>query len=85
LDEIGGVGMAQKLSHYKHYKGGEYLIVGFSQDEVTLEPLVHYVPKKEPHRLPWTRKAEVFFGYVEVPEEVNKVQRRFTPVYEEGE
>ena len=35
---------ATPLGHYRHYKGGEYDVIGVARHSETLEPLVVYRP-----------------------------------------
>ena len=56
---------------YRHYKGGEYELVGVARHSETLEPLVVYRPLYNATGL-WVRPHEMFFGELEV----NGVMRR---------
>lgn len=50
---------------YRHYKGGEYEVIGVARHSETLEPLVVYRPLYE-ERGWWVRPHAMFFGSVEV-------------------
>jgi hypothetical protein len=50
---------------YRHYKGGEYEVVGVARHSETLEPLVVYRPLYGGAGL-WVRPHAMFFGQVEV-------------------
>jgi hypothetical protein len=50
---------------YRHYKGGEYEVVGVARHSETLEPLVLYRPLYNDSGL-WVRPYGMFFGDVEV-------------------
>lgn len=50
---------------YRHYKGGEYELVGIARHSETLEPLVVYRPLYGEGAL-WVRPHAMFFGEVEV-------------------
>ena len=52
-----------KLGRYRHYKGGEYEVVGVVRHSETLEVLVLYRPIKHPAL--WVRPYEMFFEQVE--------------------
>lgn len=65
---------------YRHYKGGEYEVLGIARHSETLEPLVVYRTRYGDHGL-WVRPAAMFvetvlFSGVQVP--------RFTRVAERG-
>ena len=49
---------------YRHYKGGEYELVGVVRHSETLEPLVLYRPLYNDSGL-WVRPYAMFFGEVE--------------------
>jgi hypothetical protein len=60
---------ATPAGRYRHYKGGEYEVVGVARHSETLEPLVIYRPLYNPVGLPadlWARPHAMFFGEVEV-------------------
>lgn len=80
---------------YRHYKGGQYLVVGLAVEEATLNPVVIYRPKQE--IMPadvrekvgmsvsyWTRPLESFNGDGVVPDTygIDMTVPRFT--YESG-
>ncbi|MDZ7855556.1 DUF1653 domain-containing protein [Sphaerotilus sp.] len=61
---------------YRHYKGGEYDVLGAARDSETLAPLVVYRPRYNASGL-WVRPHAMFFGEVEVD---GRRVRRFEPV-----
>lgn len=58
---------------YRHYKGGEYEVVGTARHSETLEPLVVYRPLYNATGL-WVRPHAMFFSDVEID---GVVQPRF--------
>jgi hypothetical protein len=50
---------------YRHYKGGEYRVLGLARHSESLEPLVVYQALYGEHGL-WVRPAGMFAGEVEV-------------------
>ncbi|WP_293372103.1 DUF1653 domain-containing protein [Nevskia sp.] len=61
---------------YRHYKGGEYEVIGVARHSETLEPLVVYRPLYNQTGL-WVRPFPMFLGAVVV----DGVERgRFEPV-----
>lgn len=50
---------------YRHYKGGEYEVLGVARHSETLEPLVVYRPLYGDSGL-WARPHAMFFGQVNV-------------------
>lgn len=50
---------------YRHYKGGEYEVIGAARHSETLEPLVVYRPLYNATGL-WVRPHAMFFGTLEV-------------------
>ena len=50
---------------YRHYKGGEYEVVGVARHSETLDPLVVYRPLYNASGL-WVRPPAMFFGEVEL-------------------
>lgn len=46
---------------YRHYKGGEYEVIGVARHSETLEPLVVYRPLYNASGL-WVRPHAMFFG-----------------------
>lgn len=61
---------------YRHYKGGEYEVLGVARHSETHEPLVVYRPLAGASGW-WVRPHAMFFGKVEVG---GIVQPRFAPV-----
>lgn len=61
---------------YRHYKGGEYEVLGAARHSETLEPLVLYRPLYNATGF-WVRPHAMFFGSLIV--EGREVQR-FTPI-----
>jgi hypothetical protein len=53
------------LGRYRHYKGGEYEVVGVARHSETLEPLVVYRPLYNATGW-WVRPHAMFFGTVQV-------------------
>lgn len=49
------------LGRYRHYKGGEYEVIGCARHSETLEPLVVYRPLYNDSGL-WVRPHAMFFG-----------------------
>ena len=52
-----------QLGRYRHYKGGEYEVVGVARHSETLEPLVIYRPLYNDSGW-WVRPHAMFFGNV---------------------
>lgn len=50
---------------YRHYKGGEYEVLGVARHSETLEPLVIYRPLYDESGW-WVRPHAMFFGTVTV-------------------
>lgn len=50
---------------YRHYKGGEYEVVGVVRHSETLEPMVLYRPLYNDSGL-WVRSYDMFVGLVEI-------------------
>jgi hypothetical protein len=50
---------------YRHYKGGEYEVMGVARHSESLEPLVIYRPLYNASGL-WARPHAMFFGTVEL-------------------
>jgi hypothetical protein len=65
-----------RSGRYRHYKGGEYEVLGVVRHSETLEPLVLYRPLYNDSGL-WVRPFAMFLETVEVGGEA---VRRFTPV-----
>lgn len=61
---------------YRHYKGGEYEVIGVARHSETLEPLVLYRPLYNDSGL-WVRPYAMFFGELEVD---GVMRRRFEPI-----
>jgi hypothetical protein len=62
--------------HYRHFKGGNYEVVGVVRHSETLEPLVLYRPLDSNVGL-WVRPYAMFVAEVEVD---GQVRPRFAPV-----
>jgi hypothetical protein len=50
---------------YRHYKGGEYEVLGVARHSESLEPLVLYRPLYNDSGL-WVRPYEMFFGSIDI-------------------
>ncbi|MDN3921855.1 DUF1653 domain-containing protein [Roseateles violae] len=61
---------------YRHYKGGDYEVIGVARHSETLEPLVVYRPLYQDSGL-WIRPYEMFCGSLEVD---GRLVRRFSPL-----
>jgi hypothetical protein len=61
---------------YRHYKGGEYEVLGAARHSETLEPLVVYRPLYNASGL-WVRPHTMFFERIEF---AGKWQPRFTRI-----
>lgn len=61
---------------YRHYKGGEYEVVGVARHSETLEPLIVYRPLYNQSGL-WVRPYAMFFEHIELN---GQLQPRFAPV-----
>ena len=61
---------------YRHYKGGEYEVLGVARHSETLEPMVVYRPLYNATCM-WVRPHAMFFGEVEVE---GRSQPRFAPI-----
>jgi hypothetical protein len=64
------------LGLYRHYKGGEYEVIGVARHSESLEPMVVYRPLYNDTGW-WVRPFEMFIGTVEID---GLVRRRFEPV-----
>jgi hypothetical protein len=53
------------LGRYRHYKGGEYEVIGVARHSETLEPLVVYRPLYNDSGL-WVRPHAMFFEPVQI-------------------
>jgi hypothetical protein len=67
-----------RLGRYRHYKGGEYEVVGVARHSETLEPLVVYRPLYNQTGL-WVRPYAMFLEHIELN---GKLQPRFAPLVE---
>ncbi len=54
-----------RLGRYRHYKGGEYEVIGVARHSETLEPLILYRPLYGEAAL-WVRPYAMFFESIEV-------------------
>ena len=61
---------------YRHYKGGEYEVIGVARHSETLEPLVVYRPRYNSTGW-WVRPHAMFFGTLVID---GIEQRRFAPI-----
>lgn len=61
---------------YRHYKGGDYEVIGAARDSETLAPLVVYKPLYDDSGL-WVRPHAMFFGSLEVE---GQTVLRFSPL-----
>ena len=64
------------IGRYRHYKGGEYELLGVVRHSETLEPLVLYRALYGEQGL-WVRPHAMFFEQIEVG---GVLQPRFAPV-----
>lgn len=64
------------LGRYRHYKGGEYEVIGVARHSETLEPMVVYRPLYNETGL-WVRPHAMFIGQIEID---GVLRRRFEPV-----
>jgi hypothetical protein len=67
---------AAPLGRYRHYKGGEYEVVGVARHSETLEPMVVYRPLYNDSGL-WVRPYAMFVEQVDV---AGALQPRFARV-----
>ena len=65
-----------KLGRYRHYKGGEYEVIGVARHSESLEVLVVYRPLYNATGL-WVRPHAMFFGELVVN---GQMQARFAPL-----
>ncbi len=63
---------------YRHYKGGQYEVIGTARHSETLEPMTVYRALYGPHGL-WVRPAAMFAETVEID---GVVRQRFEKVQE---
>ena len=68
-----------RLGKYRHFKGGEYEVIGLARHSETLEPMVVYRALYGERGL-WVRPAQMWNETVERDE---KTYRRFTYIGEE--
>ena len=68
-----------KLGRYRHFKGGEYEVLGLATHSETEEPMVVYRPLYGERRL-WVRPAAM---WNETVERDGKTFRRFTYIGDE--
>ena len=54
-----------RSGRYRHYKGGEYEVLGVARHSETLEPLVVYRPLADDGSW-WVRPYDMFTGQVEL-------------------
>lgn len=66
------------LGRYRHYKGGEYEVLGVARHSETLEPLVVYRPLYNQSGL-WVRPYSMFVEQIDLD---GRQQPRFAPVVE---
>ena len=64
------------IGRYRHYKGGEYEVIGVARHSETLEPLVVYRPLYNQTGL-WVRPYAMFFEHIE---HNGRLQPRFAPL-----
>lgn len=69
-----------KLGRYRHFKGGEYEVLGLATHSETEEPMVVYRPLYGERGL-WVRPAAM---WNETVERDGKTFRRFTYIGDEG-
>lgn len=62
--------------HYRHFKGGNYEVIGIVRHSETLEPLVLYRPMDEELGL-WVRPYAMFVALVDVAD--GRPRPRFAP------
>ena len=67
---------APRLGRYRHYRGGEYEVIGVARHSETLETLVLYRPLHNQTGL-WVRPYDMFFEQVEAD---GQLQPRFAPI-----
>lgn len=67
---------ATPTGRYRHYKGGEYEVIGAARHSESLEPLVIYRPLYNDSGL-WVRPHAMFFGDIEAG---GKMQPRFARI-----
>ncbi|HEY9239535.1 MAG TPA: DUF1653 domain-containing protein [Burkholderiaceae bacterium] len=67
---------ATRLGRYRHYKGGEYEVIGVARHSETHEPLVVYRPLSNATGW-WVRPHAMFFEAVEID---GRARPRFEPL-----
>ena len=67
---------ATRLGRYRHYKGGEYEVIGVARHHETFEPLVVYRPLYNATGW-WVRPHAMFFETVTI---AGLTQPRFAPM-----
>lgn len=67
-----------RSGRYRHYKGGEYEVIGVARHSETLEPMVVYRPLYDQSGL-WVRPHRMFFEQIDVG---GRLLPRFAPVAE---
>jgi len=65
MSELPPLPSAPRPGQYRHYKGGEYQVLGLARHSETLEPLVVYQALYGERGL-WVRPAAMFCESVEV-------------------
>jgi hypothetical protein len=75
LDSLSDEAISIQPGKYRHYKGGEYEVVGVGRDESTLEELVIYKALASGDL--WVRPLASFTESVEVD---GQSKPRFTPI-----
>jgi hypothetical protein len=68
------------LGRYRHYKGGEYEVIGVARHSETHEPLVVYRPLYDDTGW-WVRPHAMFFEEIELD---GRVRPRFTRIAPPG-
>lgn len=67
---------ATQTGRYRHYKGGEYEVIGVARHSETLEPVVVYRPLYNASGL-WVRPHAMFFGTLLLD---GRSVQRFVPI-----
>jgi hypothetical protein len=70
-----------RLGRYRHYKGGEYEVVGVARHSETLEALILYRPLYNQSGL-WVRPYAMFFEQIE---REGRTQPRFAFLADRGD
>ena len=60
---------------YKHYKGGEYEVIGIALNSETLDPMVVYRETSGEHRL-WARPAKMWNEEVDGVPRFSRIKER---------